>query len=83
MQGLRSGWNPGNTTPSKPPTHPTSQPLDAEGNTSVEFDFGGFGDEDEGNERFRMLNNPSKPLKVKSIAAVVQTVRLIYVFEPF
>lgn len=65
-----------------PPTHPTSQQVDAE-DDSIEFDVGGFGDEDEGNEWFRMLNNPSKPLKVKSIAAVAQTVCLIYVLEHF
>ncbi|KAE9399455.1 hypothetical protein BT96DRAFT_993918 [Gymnopus androsaceus JB14] len=65
----------------KTPTHPTSQQLDADGNTSVEFDFGGFGDNDEGNEHLRMLNNPAKPLKVKSIAAVVQTPSILKV-EP-
>lgn len=83
MQGLCSGWKPGDITASKPPTHLTSQQLDPEGDTSIEFDFGGFGNEDEGNEQLRMLNNPSKPLKVKSIAMVVQTVHPIYVFEPF
>lgn len=51
--------------------------MDIEGDTSVEFDIGGFGDEDAGDERLRMLNNTSKPLKIKSsVAAVVQTVCL-------
>ncbi|KAE9385391.1 hypothetical protein BT96DRAFT_1007086 [Gymnopus androsaceus JB14] len=81
LQGLRLGWKSGDTTPSKPPTHSTSQQLDADSNTSIEFDFGGFGDDDEGNEHLRMLNNPSKPLKVKSIAAVVQTPSILKV-EP-
>ncbi|KAE9393611.1 hypothetical protein BT96DRAFT_1022952 [Gymnopus androsaceus JB14] len=69
-QGLQLGWNSGDVTPSKPPTHPT---LDLEADSSIEFNIGGFGNEDAGSERLRMIGNSAKPIKIKNIAAVVQT----------
>ncbi|KAE9403279.1 hypothetical protein BT96DRAFT_990515 [Gymnopus androsaceus JB14] len=80
LQGLRDGWNSGDSTPSKPPAHPTSQlpPLEDD-----EFKFGGFDDEDGGDhEWLSTINNPTKPLKIKSIAAVVQMPASIVKIEP-
>ncbi|KAE9389659.1 hypothetical protein BT96DRAFT_1003013 [Gymnopus androsaceus JB14] len=75
-----NGWNSGDSTPSKPPAHPTSQlpPLEDD-----DFKFGGFGDEDGGDhERLSTIDNPTKPLKIKSIAAVVQMPASIVKIEP-